>query len=99
MHSYTNGFDIAQYTLSIVLSNNFPNKSHDHQFLLPKFNAAHQKDYVSGFGFATNTVEIIEDHVKDEKGNEVKIFTRDFNRWFERLYTKEPSLTSLNSYL
>jgi len=23
--------------------------------------------------------------VKDEKGNEVKIFTRDINRWFERI--------------
>ena len=27
----------------------------------------------------------IEGHVKDDKGNEVKIFTRDFNRWFERI--------------
>jgi len=54
-----------------VLSNNFLNKSPDHQFLLAKFNAAHQKDYVSGFGFATNTVEIIEDHVEDDKGNDV----------------------------
>ena len=80
MHNYSNGFDMTQYALSVVLSNNFLNKSLDHHFFLAKFNAAHQKDYVSGFGFATNTVEIIEDHVKDEKGNEVKIFTRDFNR-------------------
>jgi hypothetical protein len=79
MHNYTNGFDMTQYALSIVLtcSNNFLNKSHDHQFLLYKFKAAYQKEHVSGFG--------IEDHVKDEKGNEVKIFTRDFNRWFERI--------------
>ena len=85
MHNYSNGFDKTQYALSVVLSNNFLNKSPDHQFLLAKFNATHQKDFVSGFGFATNTAEIIEGHVKDDKGNEVKIFTRDFNRWFERI--------------
>ena len=81
MNNYSYGFDITQYTLSVVLSNNFLNKSLDHRFLLAKFNAAHQKDYVSGYGFATNT----EDHVEDEKGNEVKIFTREFNRRFERI--------------
>jgi hypothetical protein len=89
MHNYTNGFDRTQYAFSIVLSNNFLNKSHDDQFLPYKFKATYLKEHVSGFGFATCRVEIIEDRVKDKKGNEVKIFTRDFNRWFERIIYEE----------
>jgi hypothetical protein len=40
----------------------------------------------------------IEDHEKDEKGNDVKFFTRDFNRWFERII-REGTYTDIFVFL